>query len=1615
MPQNEDNRIDALSQKYRDALREINKLRDQIKNRSSNETTTETISHSIQGLELLTLRVSANGKIEYINRAFSRFFKIKKESLIGKDFNIIYRLNNQPLLEKITVIDNESTKIIETVDENGDHFKIKLTKSEGVMDVIIENVTDQHRFKEYVKKYISLDLTSLSDEDLTTFKFPERRLMTVSFTNLRGFTQMSEKLIPEQVRKIMNAYLDTTIKAIEQNRATVDKIIGDEVMALYGAPKYYRDHALRAIKTALEQLDNLAAIREQFNKAGKTIPGAGIGINTGEMVVGSMGSATRKDYTVMGTAVNIAARLAKLAHEDEILMTENTLNDIAKELPTDWVIQEGKDTPPDHSIFGQESNGIYALRENAGKSMILGKKNRALLSFKYLFAYKVKGLDNLIPILSVRELEVPEQDYLQDEALKYFDGVRYFGKYKLQESLGKGGMGEVWKAQDPFGNIVAVKTLLAGDQASKTQLERFIKEAEIMSQLQHHGICRIHEVGESDGINYIAMEYLDGATLSRVLEYKSKSSDKPRIECDTTQELDLNSIMKSIELNQKEELKRKRHKRLSVTQTQEYNILPIQQAISIIIEVCSAIHFAHEHGIYHRDIKPQNIMIRNDGSPVIMDFGIAKMNTPDATENVSVQGQIFGTIEYMAPEQAISSESVDEKADVYSIGAVLYQIITGKKHFQSNKNVLDDLRQLATHEPVPPRFYNKNIDADLEAVVLMALRPNPKERYASAKRLAEDLKRYQAGEPVRAKAPTIAYKVKKTIQRNKIPFVLSCALILLFMTIGGLILLERRLQEGNWVRIYGQNFMGPKASIDEFEFRQGDMKKPAESFSLTAQGLRLKEFQWCLLRNIRLSSDVRVVMNVVFGEDINALSVFINGKDEPQTSMFHLPPSYSIQCAGYSGTLDILGKNFGGATIPTNISNSSFVKPNQPVRVELQRLQNKLSLKINGKETLVYHDFLPHRERGHNRIGFICYSEGVYLKSIDVYRLSLPEKASPLIAGDALYANGDLKQAIDEYLTVAEDYAGREVAELALMKAYIIASKHEAEFGHYADPIKADFYNLYPNSVYRARMLEMEVLIAWEVGNYSNALKNLEDIYRIDPNSRIVSQLRHDSLDADIAGKLVTFFHKTKSLNSLDIKPLSNIPLSTLAGLKLERFQAARLGITNLEPLRGMPLQWLAIPENKIDDISPLTGMPLRFLYAGSNNITSLAALNGAPLEVLLLNNNKLTNLEPIRGAPINRLVLISNQLTDISPLEGMPLKLADLSYNSITDIAPLKSKSLSNLSVADNQITSLQPLRGLPLTYLTVKRNLIEDLEPISKCPLKTLLIDNNRIKSLAPLVGMEMDYLSIGYNPLESIEPLNRISVRGVNLKSALNGLLPPLHNQTIKSMDISQNNLKSIYPISGLKLERLDCSNNRISDLAPLKGMPLTNLLCEGNRITSLGPFLKSPPDTFYFDSPTLPSACYKEAYERWSGNPDWTHNVYYAKVMYYIKQNYISNLKQMAVNNRGHYYLHIPKKMTWPQAARFCRKLGGHLVTVSSPEEQTALFTALQNHHGAFIGLHKKEGKTVWENGEPLSYTSRLQKGRTNEIYYQVIGANHNQAWITVHQFDKLKGFIIEWDK
>src|SRR5262249_4522210 len=275
--------------------------------------------------------------------------------------------------------------------------------------------------------------------------------------------------------------------------------------------------------------------------------------------------------------------------------------------------------------------------------------------------------------------------------------------YELQVEIGRGAMGIVFKAvQVDLKRVVALKMILSGSQAGKAEGQRFRIEAEAAARLDHAAIVPIYEVGEHEGHHFFSMKLVEGGSLAtRMADYRALAEGA-----------DASAIAER------------------------------QTKIALFLaKVADAIHCAHQHHILHRDLKPGNILIDNRGEPHVADFGLAKRVEGDSV--LTQTGVIVGTPSYMSPEQATGKKNLTPAADIYSLGSILYELLTGKPPFKA-ETVMETLMQVIEHEPASPRSLNREVSRDLETICLKALAKDPAKRFGSAAELAEELRRFAA-------------------------------------------------------------------------------------------------------------------------------------------------------------------------------------------------------------------------------------------------------------------------------------------------------------------------------------------------------------------------------------------------------------------------------------------------------------------------------------------------------------------------------------------------------------------------------------------------------------------------------------------------------------------------------------------------------------------------------------------------------------------------------------------------------------------------------------------------------------------------------------------------------
>jgi WD40 repeat protein len=360
------------------------------------------------------------------------------------------------------------------------------------------------------------------------------------------------------------------------------------------------------------------------------------------------------------------------------------------------------------------------------------------------------------------------------------DGVpgrpAFIGDYEILDEIARGGMGVVFRARQlRLNRPVALKMILGGSLASPTDVQRFRVETESAAALDHPNVVPIYEVGEYEGRPYFTMKYVEGGNLAERKRGPASTEDEQR------------------------------------------------QVALLVSKIARAVHYAHQRGILHRDVKPANILIDAQGEPHVTDFGLAKRVN---TDSVATQtGMIVGTPSYMAPEQACGQKNISTAVDIYSLGAILYELLTGRPPFRAD-SPLDTVMEVVTKQVERPTRLNPQLDRDLETICLKCLEKDPWHRYASAEELAQDLERWRAGEPILARPATIMERAVKWARRR--PAVAALLALSAGSMIGLVVFLLVLLQHAEDRAAAVQNLKQAKRDLAQMQGEAGLAKQDAE-------------------------------------------------------------------------------------------------------------------------------------------------------------------------------------------------------------------------------------------------------------------------------------------------------------------------------------------------------------------------------------------------------------------------------------------------------------------------------------------------------------------------------------------------------------------------------------------------------------------------------------------------------------------------------------------------------------------------------------------------------------------------------------------------------------------
>ncbi len=550
------------------------------------------------------------------------------------------------------------------------------------------------------------------------------------------------------------------------------------------------------------------------------------------------------------------------------------------------------------------------------------------------------------------------------------------GKYRIIEEIDRGGMAVVYKAtQLDLDRIIALKVMPANISINHGFVERFLTEAHAIAKLNHTNIVKIHEVATEDNIYYLAMEYIPGKNLYYYLHYY-----KPKL----------------------------------------------VDVLEIVIRLTEALSYAHSQKIIHRDLKLNNVIMRDMLNPVLIDFGLAKAmeNDEKVRPGITRTGEIMGSPSYMAPERLLGGP-VDHRSDICSLGIMLYEMLTFKNPYLDQRNLHQTTMNVMESNPIPPRRLVPWLPIEIEAITLKAMAKDPSNRYQTMDEFRTDLVRYQHGDPISARPPSIYSKVQHFTKRHWVPLVIGSIIVCFSALFISTLYIQSKKEQSHWQLIFNDNF--DKKSIDKYWIFKTDSSnsenRPWEIINDALSGNTSNNMYALLDKHI--NRDILIECDIIGNpKDIYNAGIFLYGNQPDSSYCFYVNKD---------------GTGVSGIAINNNPFLFREVKQNKirltcSNHVRIEQIHDCITFSINGTVVTKLYENLPSLGRGHDKAGVFIQNGSARFDNFKVYRRAIPKVPSPTLIADRFFERGDFEGALDEYNGLLVDFANDEIVKEVKLK-----------------------------------------------------------------------------------------------------------------------------------------------------------------------------------------------------------------------------------------------------------------------------------------------------------------------------------------------------------------------------------------------------------------------------------------------------------------------------------------------------------------------------------------------------------------------------------------------------
>jgi serine/threonine protein kinase/tetratricopeptide (TPR) repeat protein len=550
------------------------------------------------------------------------------------------------------------------------------------------------------------------------------------------------------------------------------------------------------------------------------------------------------------------------------------------------------------------------------------------------------------------------------------------GKYRIIEEIDRGGMAVVYKAvQLDLDRVVALKVMPANISINPGFVERFLSEAHAIGQLNHPNIVKIIEVATEGNIYYLAMEYIPGQNLYYYLHYQ-----KPKL----------------------------------------------VDVLEIVIKLTEALSYAHGQKIIHRDLKLNNVIMRDQLSPVLIDFGLAKAmeNDESLRPGITRTGEVMGSPSYMAPERLLGGP-VDQRSDICSLGIMLYEMLTFKNPYLDQRNLHQTTINVMESNPIPPRRLVPWLPLEIEAITLKAMAKEPANRYQTMGQLKADIQNYLNGDPIIARPPTMLSRVKHFIKKQWAPLAIGFTVLLFSVLFATMFYLQSKKGESHWQPIFTDQF-DKKENSNNWIYTYDPAKDSSQRFTTENNDLRStgKAKIYALL-NKHFNRDIMIECDFMGNPDnLYNCGIFLSGNTPDASYCFHINRS---------------GRGETGVTYPGSRFLICDVPPGKVPLSKvnhciIERINDEITFTLNNVIVARIYDNFPALGRGHDKMGVFVDNGTCRVDNIKVYRRATPQVPSPMLIADRFMERGDFEAAMDEYTNLLIDFAQSPIANEIKLK-----------------------------------------------------------------------------------------------------------------------------------------------------------------------------------------------------------------------------------------------------------------------------------------------------------------------------------------------------------------------------------------------------------------------------------------------------------------------------------------------------------------------------------------------------------------------------------------------------